>query len=80
MEKINFTSYRIISAFILMSLIACVSTAKKSEKDNEQVSKISHWSDDQLLDTLQRQTFDYFWMGAGPNSGMAPERIHMDNI
>src|SRR6476469_5630111 len=24
------------------------------------------------------RTFEYFWDGAEPNSGMAPERIHMD--
>src|SRR5690606_26339974 len=31
-----------------------------------------------LLDKVQRQTFDYFWDGALPNSGLAAERIHMD--
>lgn len=65
---------------MLMSFIACVSTSKKSEKNNNQTTEINQWSDDQLLDTLQRQTFNYFWEGAEPNSGMAPERIHMDDI
>lgn len=32
------------------------------------------------MDTVQRQTFKYFWEGAEPNSGLAPERIHMDGI
>lgn len=36
-------------------------------------------SDTALLDTIERKTFDFFWSGAEPNSGMAPERIHMDN-
>ena len=31
-----------------------------------------------LLDTVQRRTFNYFWDGAEPNSGLARERIHMD--
>ena len=35
-------------------------------------------SDSALLDTVERRTFEYFWSGAEPNSGMAPERIHMD--
>lgn len=35
-------------------------------------------SDEQLLDTVQYYTFQYFWKGAEPNSGMAPERIHID--
>jgi len=36
--------------------------------------------DDSLLTLVQHQTFDYFWDGAEPVSGMARERIHMDNI
>ena len=35
-------------------------------------------SDSALLDSIERSTFDFFWTGAEPNSGMAPERIHMD--
>ena len=35
-------------------------------------------SDEHLLDTIQYYTFQYFWDGAEPNSGMARERIHMD--
>ena len=37
-------------------------------------------SDDELLDIVQRQTFDYFWEGAEPNSGLARERLHLDGI
>ena len=36
-------------------------------------------SDDALLDTVQHRTFNYFWDGAEPNSGLARERIHMDD-
>ena len=32
------------------------------------------------LDTVQRRTFNYFWDGAEPNSGLARERIHMDGV
>ncbi|MDR1646259.1 MAG: DUF3131 domain-containing protein [Tannerellaceae bacterium] len=34
--------------------------------------------DEELLDTVERRTFRYFWEGAEPNSGLARERIHMD--
>lgn len=37
-------------------------------------------SDEALLDTIQRRTFNYFWEGAEPNSGLACERIHIDGI
>ncbi|MCG8582762.1 MAG: beta-glucosidase [Bacteroidales bacterium] len=40
----------------------------------------SKWTDEQLMDTVQYQTFQYFWEGAEPNSGMARERIHTDGV
>lgn len=36
--------------------------------------------DEDLLDSIERRTFNYFWEGAEPHSGMARERIHMDGI
>ena len=35
-------------------------------------------SEEELLDMVQHYTFRYFWHGAEPMSGMAPERIHLD--
>jgi len=37
-------------------------------------------SDEELLDLVQYHTFQYFWDGAEPNSGMARERYHVDGI
>lgn len=37
-------------------------------------------SDQQILDSIQFYTFQYFWEGAEPNSGMARERFHVDGI
>lgn len=37
-------------------------------------------NDSTLLDLVEKQTFEYFWDGAEPNSGMAPERIHLDGV
>lgn len=33
-----------------------------------------------MYDSVQYATFQYFWNGAEPNSGLARERLHMDNI
>lgn len=33
---------------------------------------------DSLYTMVQRNTFDYFWSGAEPNSGLARERVHED--
>jgi hypothetical protein len=38
------------------------------------VGVLPHLTDDQLLETVQRQTFRYFWHYAHPRSGMARER------
>ena len=35
-------------------------------------------SSDSLLTLVQQRTFEYFWCGAEPTSGMARERIHID--
>lgn len=37
-------------------------------------------TDQVLLDTVERATFRYFWDGAEPHSGMAPERININGI
>ena len=34
----------------------------------------------QLFTEVQRQTFEYFWSGAEPHSGLARERIHCDGV
>jgi len=51
-----------------------------TENPLPEASLIVKLSDEQLLDSVQYYTFQYFWDGAEPNSGMAPERIHLDGI
>lgn len=46
---------------------------------NRNVQDNSSRSND-LLDKVQKQTFDYFWEGGEPISGGARERIHLDDI
>ena len=70
----------IIIVAISFSLIACkVQTKKEEIKDNSETELVKV-TDEALMDSVQKQTFNYFWDGAEPNSGMAPERIHLDNI
>lgn len=47
---------------------------------NAKTGSAAQLTDDALMDTVQRRTFNYFWEGAEPNSGLAPERIHIDGI
>ena len=37
-------------------------------------------NDDEFLDYIQKVHLGYMWDGAESNSGLAPERIHLDEI
>ena len=69
--------YSIWLIFILMVLYSCGSGNLKNKKETAATAPLS---DEQLLDSIQYRTFQYFWDGAEPNSGMACERIHTDGI
>ena len=44
-------------------------------------SKAMEFKDDEeFLDFIQKAHVNYMWEGAGKVSGLAPERIHMDNV
>ncbi|GHE33521.1 glucoamylase family protein [Sphingobacterium griseoflavum] len=58
----------------LYFLIAC-NASLDSENDR---NGHDFRTDDSLLTAVQKQTFQYFWEGAEPNSGLARERIHID--
>lgn len=54
---------------------------KGTPKDNNSVSNNDVTiSNEALLDSVQRRTFNYFWDGAEPSSGLARERYHEDGI
>lgn len=59
-------------------LILSASSCGRNKKAESAVSTKDSVSDDSLLTLVQRRTFDYFWEGAEPHSGMARERIHID--
>ncbi|WP_281763322.1 glucoamylase family protein [Neptunitalea lumnitzerae] len=66
---------------LVLLLVSCNETQKKeSDQLNKETTENKEVLDNQLLDTLQYQTFNYFWEGAEPNSGLGRERIHMDNV
>ena len=62
---------------ISIGMYACNTSEGTANTSHDQGKVISS---DSLLNLVQYQTFQYFWEGAEPNSGMARERIHMDNI
>lgn len=54
-------------------------SSKKEQAGNFSITS-KKWSEVALMDIVQKQTFEYFWNGAEPISGLARERIHLDNI
>ncbi len=64
----------------MLLVLNCTNKTKKSTKAVVVATPEKELSNTSLLDTVQRQTINYFWEGAEPNSGLARERIHMDNV
>ncbi|WP_047244916.1 glucoamylase family protein [Maribacter thermophilus] len=71
-----------IAMAVTSLLVGCNGhSSKKKMVESETKADTSYLSNnEQLMDTVQKQTFDYFWEGAEPVSGLARERIHLDNI
>lgn len=67
------------AVLLLFSLMACKNKPSASA-DKRTASATDTLSDDALMDTVQRRTFQYFWEGGEPYSGMARERYHIDNV
>lgn len=68
-----------VLAVLALSAIAtsCTNKEKSNTDNNRDGLEIS---DEALLDTVQKHTFNYFWDGAEPNSGLARERYHIDGV
>lgn len=61
-----------------MGLQGCNKSASSTpDPADEPATKLS---DEALLTKVQESTFQYFWDGAEPNSGLSRERIHMDGV
>lgn len=71
--------------FVFVS-ISCRTVTEKNNKTsaNSEAGKATgvnkNISDSALFHLVQKQTFNYFWDGAEPKSGLARERFHADNI
>ena len=65
---------------ILLFSILCNCSPKQGDIPQVNSFQNEEISEDSLLTLVQYQTFNYFWEGAEPISGLARERIHMDGI
>src|SRR5215471_7252305 len=55
------------------------SCSSQPESEKYASPRTANLSDSALLDTVEKQTFEYFWSGAETNSGMGREEIRVDN-
>jgi hypothetical protein len=68
---------KIIMALVAASLLsAACNSPRKTTSNRGQLSA----EEEAIFTDVQRTTFQYFWTGAEPNSGLARERYHMDNV
>ncbi|MFD1161161.1 glucoamylase family protein [Hwangdonia seohaensis] len=65
---------------IIFFVFSCKNNNKNAEIKQASTNNNLWLNDDALLDSIQKQTFNYFWEGAEPTSGLARERLHMDDI
>jgi len=71
----------VIIIFLLLILTTSCSQSGKNKTGEAKSESIPvKLTDAQLLDTVQYYTFQYFWDGAEPNSGLARERFHVDGV
>src|SRR5687768_457276 len=73
MKKTSFTVFTVITFSIIIS---CTAGKKISAPPKSPIAA----ADTALFRLVQEKTFQYFWDGAEPNSGLARERYHADNV
>lgn len=82
LDKINphmiFSKTYILLAAIALLIGTSCNFSKERKISNIEID-VNSLNDEKLLDLVQKQTFNYFWEGAEPNSGLARERLHMDD-
>lgn len=65
---------------LILVILLLVSCSPQVEQQIATAPEKKQISEDSLLTLAQERTFQYFWDGAEPNSGMARERYHVDGV
>ena len=71
---------RLSTLFIFVALFTINCSVKQSPPSSSSDTGVQRISDDSLLTLTQERTFQYFWDGAEPHSGMARERYHVNGV
>ncbi len=78
MEKLQSTYYNLTKQILVAVLITVTLFACSNKKVAKETAASIELEFEALLDTVQSNTFKYFWDFAEPISGMARERSHKD--
>lgn len=70
----------LVFVLVFILLVDCTGKTAETKSMSMKQSQTPEPDEDSLLTLVQYQTFQYFWEGAEPTSGLARERIHMDDI
>lgn len=70
----------VLQSLLVLAICLAINACSQSKDTKEQTGAGSQSEEDSLLNLVQQQTFQYFWNGAEPNSGLARERFHTDDI
>lgn len=70
----------ILNILVISLSLALSSCRSKSQAVQYSATELPEITDDSLLTLVEYRTFNYFWEGAEPVSGMARERIHIDGV
>ncbi len=71
--------YAVLILSVAILAIGCKGQQKTKEVEKAPITVAAVISDSTLFALVQQQTFQYFWDGAEPSSGLARERLHVDN-
>lgn len=67
-----------IPLLLTQLFFSCQQRTESATIESKEKELAESLSDEELLTEVQRNTFQYFWDGAEPTSGLARERIHLD--
>jgi len=68
-----------VLSFVAVFAVSC-SVKQSPSAHNTSSPAFQKISEDSLLTLTEKRTFEYFWDGAEPHSGMARERYHMNGV
>lgn len=80
LNKLNFMKYTFLVLCMCAGVFFGACGPASREEVTDKADTTGRLSDEDLLTKVQERTFQYFWDGAEPKSGMGRERFHVDGI